>query len=432
MKYYSLNKTAPDVSFREATIKGQAPDKGLYFPESIPAIDTSVIKNIDSYSKEGLAFLIMEPYVGDTIDKKSLDRIVSETINFPFPLIQVNDHISSLELFHGPTLAFKDVGARFMSRCLGHFSQQQSGKVTVLVATSGDTGGAVANGFLGVEGVEVVILYPAGKVSPVQELQLTTCGQNIKALEVNGSFDDCQAMVKDAFMDADLNKALTLTSANSINVARWLPQQLYYFFAYQQWKDKEHPPVIAVPSGNFGNICAGLLAHVSGLPVEHFIAACNVNDAVPEYLRSGNYQSKIAIPTISNAMDVGSPSNFIRVMELFGSNYEAIKEKITGYTVSDEITRQTITDVYQQFGYTLDPHGAVAYDALEQYLSHHPEKKGIFLETAHPVKFPDTVEAMTGKKIEVPESAQHLFSKEKKSVQMNASFADLKQWLLHN
>ncbi len=432
MNYYSLNKTAPNVNFREATIKGQAPDKGLYFPETIPTVDPSIIKNIDGYSKEELAFLIMEPYVGDTIDKKSLYRIVSETINFPFPLVKVNDQISSLELFHGPTLAFKDVGARFMSRCLGHFSQQQKGKVTVLVATSGDTGGAVANGFLGVDGVEVVILYPSGKVSPVQELQLTTCGQNIKALEVNGSFDDCQAMVKDAFMDADLNKALTLTSANSINVARWLPQQLYYFFAYQQWQDKAHPPVIAVPSGNFGNICAGLLAHVSGLPVAHFIAACNVNDAVPEYLRSGNYQSKIAVPTISNAMDVGSPSNFIRVIELFGSDYETIKEKISGYTVTDEITQQTIADVYQQFGYTLDPHGAVAYDALEQYLSLHHEQKGFFLETAHPVKFPDTVEAMTEKKIEIPESAKHLFSKEKKSVRMNASYNDLKEWLLQN
>jgi threonine synthase len=288
----------------------------------------------------------------------------------------------------------------------------------------------VANGFLGVEGVEVVILYPSGKVSPVQELQLTTCGQNITALEVNGSFDDCQAMVKDAFMDADLNKALQLTSANSINVARWLPQQLYYFFAYQQWEDKDHPPVISVPSGNFGNICAGLLAHVSGLPVQHFIAACNVNDSVPEYLRSGTYQSKTAVPTISNAMDVGSPSNFIRVMELFGSKYETIKEKISGYTVTDEITKQTIADVYQKFSYTLDPHGAVAYDALEQYLSNHPDLKGMFLETAHPVKFPDTVEAMIGEKLSIPESAQHLFEKEKQSILMDAEFISLKEWLL--
>lgn len=431
MNYYSLNKTAPKADFREATIKGQAPDKGLYFPEKIPLIDPSVIENIESYSKEELAFLIMQPYVGETIDQKTLYRIVAETINFPFPLIRVNERIFSLELFHGPTLAFKDVGARFMSRCLGYFSQQQKGKVTVLVATSGDTGGAVANGFLGVDGVEVVILYPSGKVSTVQELQLTTCGRNITALEVNGSFDDCQAMVKDAFMDADLNQSLVLTSANSINVARWLPQQLYYFFAYQQWKEKNHPPVIAVPSGNFGNICAGLLAHVSGLPVQHFIAACNVNDAVPEYLRSGTYQPKTAVPTISNAMDVGSPSNFIRVMELFRNEYASIKEKISGYTVSDAITKQTIAEVYQQDGYTLDPHGAVGYYALNQYLSKHPGQKGMILETAHPVKFPETVESMTGKKIEIPASAQYLFAKEKQSIQMGASFNQLKEWLLN-
>ncbi|MES2328096.1 MAG: threonine synthase [Bacteroidota bacterium] len=431
MNYYSLNKNAPNVNFREATIKGQAPDKGLYFPETIPVVDPSIIKNIEGYSKEDLAFLIMQPYVGETIDKKDLYLIASKTINFPFPLVSVTEKISSLELFHGPTLAFKDVGARFMSRCLGYFSRQQNGKVTVLVATSGDTGGAVANGFLGVEGVEVIILYPSGKVSDVQELQLTTCGQNITALKVAGSFDDCQAMVKDAFMDADLNQKLQLTSANSINVARWLPQQLYYFFAYQQWKDKDHPPVISVPSGNFGNICAGLLAHVSGLPVQHFIAACNVNDAVPEYLRSGTYESKTAVPTISNAMDVGSPSNFVRVLELFQHNYQNISEKISGYTVSDETTQQTIAEVYQQYNYTLDPHGAVAYYALGEYLSQNSGEKGMFLETAHPVKFPATVETMTGQKIVVPESAQHLFAKERRSVKMNASFEDLKEWLMN-
>ena len=388
MNYYSLNKQAPNVSFREATIKGQAPDKGLYF--------------------------------------------VNETIGFDFPLVNINSRISSLELFHGPTLAFKDVGARFMSRCLGYFSQEdKTGKVTVLVATSGDTGGAVANGFLGVEGVEVVILFPSGKVSPVQELQLTTCGQNITALEVNGSFDDCQAMVKDAFMDADLNKALQLTSANSINVARWLPQQLYYFFAYQQWKNKQQPPVIAVPSGNFGNICAGLLAHVSGLPVQHFIAACNANDAVAAYLRSGNYAAKKAVATISNAMDVGSPSNFIRVMELFANDYKTITEKISGYTVSDDTTRQTMQQVYNETGYTLDPHGAVAYYALNDYLQHHPAESGFILETAHPVKFPDTVEEATGKPVAIPVSAQALFGREKKSITINAGFAELKEWLLN-
>jgi len=431
MNYYSLNKTAPNVTFREATIKGQAPDKGLYFPESIPAVDPFIIKSINDVSKEELAFKIMQPYIGNEIDDESLHRIVSETINFPFPLISVTENIYSLELFHGPTLAFKDVGARFMSRCLGYFSQQQKNKITVLVATSGDTGGAVANGFLGVDGVDVIILYPSGKVSPVQELQLTTCGQNITALEVNGSFDDCQSMVKDAFMDAALNKKFQLTSANSINVARWLPQQLYYFFAYQQWKEKDEPPVISVPSGNFGNICAGLLAHISGLPVKHFIAACNVNDSVPEYLRNGNYQSKTAVPTISNAMDVGNPSNFVRVLELFQHNYQNITEKISGFTVSDDITRQTIAGVYQQRNYTLDPHGAVAYYALEQYLQQHPQQKGIFLETAHPVKFPGTVEAITGKKIKLPDSAVYLFEKEKRSIQMNNSFEDFKEWLLN-
>lgn len=430
MNYYSLNKKAPSVNFREATIKGQAPDKGLYFPETIPVIDPSVIANIDGYTKEELAFTIMLPYVGNTIDKKTLYRIVSETINFPFPLVAVNKNIFSLELFHGPTLAFKDVGARFMSRCLGHFSRQQDGKITVLVATSGDTGGAVANGFLGVEDVDVVILYPSGKVSPVQELQLTTCGQNITALEVKGSFDDCQAMVKDAFMDAELNKKLQLTSANSINVARWLPQQLYYFFAYQQWKEKEYPPVIAVPSGNFGNICAGLLAHISGLPVQHFIAACNRNDSVPEYLRTGNYHSKTAVPTISNAMDVGSPSNFIRLLELFHHDFTCITSLVSGCTVTDDVTRQTISDVYTQHQYTLDPHGAVAYQALQKYLVQHPEQKGIFLETAHPVKFPETVETATGKAIDIPQTAKQLFSKEKHSIQLAASFNLLKEWLL--
>lgn len=431
MKYYSLNKTAPAVDFREATIKGQAPDKGLYFPEHIPVLDTALIENIAGYTKEELAYLVMQPYVGDTIDKKSLYRIVAETIGFPFPLVPLTEQVASLELFHGPTLAFKDVGARFMSRCLGYFSQQEKGKITVLVATSGDTGGAVANGFLGVEGVEVVILYPSGKVSPVQELQLTTCGQNIKALEVNGSFDDCQSMVKDAFMDADLAKKLTLTSANSINVARWLPQQLYYFFACQQWTDRQHPPVIAVPSGNFGNICAGLLAHVSGLPVQHFIAACNVNDAVPEYLKTGEYHAKTAVPTISNAMDVGSPSNFVRVLELFHHDYAAIAAKISGYTVTDDATQRTIGEVYRQYGYILDPHGAVAYHALQQYLLHHKGAKGFFLETAHPVKFPDTVEAITGKKIPIPSSVQPLFARKKESIVMQPSFAALKEWLMN-
>ena len=430
MKYYSLNNNAPVVDFREATIKGQAPDKGLYFPELIPVVDPELITNINSYSKEELAYRIMLPYIGNTITPETLYDIVSETIHFSFPLVAIKENIAALELFHGPTLAFKDVGARFISRCLGYFSQQQREPVTVLVATSGDTGGAVANGFLGVEGVKVIILYPSGKVSLVQELQLTTCGKNITALEVHGTFDDCQAMVKDAFMDADLNKKFRLTSANSINIARWLPQQLYYFFAYQQWKQKEQPPVISVPSGNFGNLCAGLLAHISGLPVQHFIAACNANDAVPEYLQTGYYQAKKAVPTISNAMDVGSPSNFIRILELFQHNYAHIKEKISGCTVDDAITRKTIGEVYHQYNYVLDPHGAVGYYALQQYLLQHPNQHGIVLETAHPVKFPETVEAETGQKIAIPLTAQYLFDQEKKSVHMEPLFESLKDWMM--
>ena len=432
MKYRSLNANAPMVDFREATIRGQAPDKGLYFPMEIPQLSNAFLEALPSMDKTALALQVMQPYVGESIETKSLEQIVKETVDFDFPLVKINQDIYSLELFHGPTLAFKDVGARFMSRCLGHFSKAAYNKTTVLVATSGDTGGAVANGFLGVDGVEVIILYPSGKVSPVQELQLTTCGQNIKALEVMGSFDDCQAMVKDAFMDADLNGHLSLTSANSINVARWLPQQLYYFFAWQQWHQMgfSTAPVIAVPSGNFGNLCAGLMAQASGLPLEHFIAACNINDAVPEYLRTGNYQPKTAIPTISNAMDVGSPSNFVRILELFARDHGKMAATIEGYTVSDAITQETIAAVYQQYGYILDPHGAVAYEALTQYQLEHPMAKGMILETAHPVKFPETVEAAIGKQIPIPASVLPLFQQTKQSIPMQANFAALKDWLM--
>ena len=432
MKYRSLNGQAPIVDFREATIRGQAPDKGLYFPTEIPQLSPAFIAALPGIDKTELAFQVMQPYVGKSIDTVSLKQIVAETVDFEFPLVKINEQVYSLELFHGPTLAFKDVGARFMSRCLGHFSKAAYNKTTVLVATSGDTGGAVANGFLGVDGVEVIILYPSGKVSPVQELQLTTCGQNIKALEVAGSFDDCQAMVKDAFMDADLNGHLSLTSANSINVARWLPQQLYYFFAWQQWHQMgfKTAPVISVPSGNFGNLCAGLMAHASGLPLQQFIAACNANDAVPEYLKSGQYQPKTAIPTISNAMDVGSPSNFERILELFAKDHGKMAATIEGYSISDEITKQTIAAVFQKDGYMLDPHGAVAYQALEQYQSVHPAAKGMILETAHPVKFPETVEAAIGQKIPIPDAVLPLFQKRKKSIPMQANFASLKDWLM--
>jgi len=431
MNYYSLNKISPNVSFEEATIRGQAPDKGLYFPSSIPKLDKDFIANIRSYSKEEIGFKVMKPFAGESIPDNVLQNIINETVNFDFPLVQVTENIFSLELFHGPTLAFKDVGARFMSRCLGYFNRNKNKHTTVLVATSGDTGGAVANGFLGVEGVDVIILYPSKKVSPVQELQLTTLGKNIAALEVNGSFDDCQAIVKQAFADADLNKKLSLTSANSINVARWLPQQLYYFYAYQQWQNEE-PPVISVPSGNFGNICAGILVHVSGLPVKQFIAACNVNDVVPQFLQTGNYQLKNSIATISNAMDVGNPSNFIRILELFHQQVNDLKSVLSSYSVDDETTKAIIKNVYQQHGYTLDPHGAVGYYALNKYLSEHnnTSQAGIFLETAHPVKFPETVEETTNTKITIPASVQYLFNQKKQSIQMNASFEEFKAWLL--
>ena len=436
MLYYSLNRQSTKVTFAEAAVRGQAPDKGLYFPEQIPALPKDFIKNIRNYSKEELGFIVMKPYVGESIPDDVLQQIVAETINFDFPLIKVTDDIYSLELFHGPTLAFKDVGARFMSRCLGYFNRHAYHHTTVLVATSGDTGGAVANGFLAVDGVEVIILYPSGKVSPIQELQLTTCGQNITALEVQGNFDDCQAIVKQAFMDADLTGKLSLTSANSINVARWLPQQLYYFFAYQQWQ-QEQPPVICVPSGNFGNICAGLVAHLSGLPVKHFIAACNANDAVPEFLKTGNYQAKQAVATISNAMDVGNPSNFVRILEMFNNELPALQNVLSSYSIDDATTTATIKNVYEQHNYMLDPHGAVAYYALNEYLNSRAYLNspsgaggGIFLETAHPVKFPDTVEEATNTKIPFPESVQYLQGKEKKSIVMPASFEAFKEWLM--
>ncbi len=436
MKYYSTNKQSPIVDFKEATIKGQAPDKGLYFPEVIPQVDKNLINHIADFSNEEIAFRVIKPYVGNTITDEKLFQIVSETVNFPIPLVKVNDTISSLELFHGPTLAFKDIGARFLSRCLAHFVKDaasttlRSRKVTVLVATSGDTGGAVANGFYDVDGVEVVILYPSGKVSPVQEKQLTTLGKNITALEVQGTFDDCQSMVKQAFTDKDINDKLFLTSANSINVARWLPQQFYYFFAYKQWADKKNPPVISVPSGNFGNICAGILAMQSGLPVEHFIAACNANDIVTEFLQTEQLKPRQAVPTLSNAMDVGNPSNFVRILEIFHHQFPQLKSKLSSYRITDAETVETIKHVYQQVNYVLDPHGAVGYLSLQRYLQNHPEQKGMVLETAHPVKFPDAVESCIGKPIEIPAAVQSIMGKEKQSILIDASNQELKDYLL--
>jgi threonine synthase len=434
MKYYSTNHNSPIADFKEATIKGQAPDKGLYFPERIPALPADLISNINSYSKEEIAFKVIAAYVGDTIPENELRRIVSETVNFDIPLVHINDGIFSLELYHGPTLAFKDTGARFMSRCLGYFVKGQDRKVTVLVATSGDTGGAVANGFYDVDGVDVVILYPSGKVSSVQEKQLTTLGKNIHALEVTGTFDDCQRMVKEAFTDEGLNQQLFLTSANSINVARWLPQQFYYFFAYQQWLntsvgDGGNPPVISVPSGNFGNICAGIMAHVAGLPVQHFIAACNANDVVPAYMQTQQYAPKKAVATISNAMDVGNPSNFVRILEIFDNQFVNLQKVLSSCSISDDETKATLKAVYQRHQYLLDPHAAVGYLALERYLKEHPQQHGIVLETAHPVKFYDVVEPVIGETVPVPLSVQQQMNAEKKSVKIEADSALLKDFL---
>ena len=470
MRYYSLQKQSPNVDFRNAAITGQAPDKGLYFPTEIPKFTAAQIENFKTLDKANLAFEVMRPYVGGTIDDVTLKNICAETINFDFPLVPITDAISSLELFHGPTLAFKDVGARFMSRCLGYFSKQaraenaaandrksQEDKTqdekpsTVLVATSGDTGGAVANGFLGVTGVDVIILYPKGKVSPIQELQLTTLGQNITALEVDGSFDDCQAIVKEAFMDGELNAAYNLTSANSINVARWLPQQLYYFFAWQQWvakyqdADGNYPPMhIVVPSGNFGNICAGMIAKASGLPLGHFVAACNANDVVTRYMATEKYEVKPSVVTISNAMDVGNPSNFVRILEMMQNNFTTLSNALTSYSVTDADTKATIARVYKTNNYILDPHGAVAFIAAEQFLSEQQvnNKKisttedafnagAIILETAHPVKFPEVVEEAIGKALSIPASVQNLFEKEKLSIPLAPNYTAFKNWMLN-
>jgi threonine synthase len=420
MQFYSTNNISVTADFKEATILGQAPDKGLYFPSEIPKLSLTFIEQIKNLSKEELAFKVIEPYVGDAIPSNELKRIVTETISFDFPLVPITEAISTLELFHGPTLAFKDVGARFMSRCLGYFVKNENKKVTVLVATSGDTGGAVANGFYNVDGVNVVILYPSGKVSSTQEVQLTTLGKNITALEVEGSFDDCQQMVKHAFADADLRDQVFLTSANSINVARWLPQQFYYFFAYQQWKNK-NAPVISVPSGNFGNICAGLLAYRSGLPVVHFIAACNANDTVTQYMNSGSYQIKNSVPTISNAMDVGNPSNFVRILELFERNFGSLKNILSSYSISDNETRKVIAEVFEKYNYVLDPHGAVGFLALQRYLNAHSGQEGFFLETAHPSKFYDVIEPVIKKPVEIPESIQILLKQKKNTIKIKAN-----------
>lgn len=435
MKYFSLQNKDHIVSFEEAVVKGLAPDKGLYFPESIPAFDKDLISNPEQYDDQDIAHAAIQPFVGEDIPENVLRQIIADTLSFRFPLQPVTDNIYALELFHGPTLAFKDVGARFMAGCLGYFRKNDERPVTVLVATSGDTGGAVAHGFYNVPGVRVVILYPSGKVSTLQEKQLTTLNGNITALEVAGTFDDCQRMVKTAFLDAGLQAHCLLTSANSINVARWLPQMFYYLLAWKQIK-ATHPNVIfSVPSGNFGNICAGMMAAAMGMPVQQFIASTNVNDTVPRFMQTGKYEPGQATPTLSNAMDVADPSNFVRVLQLFANSLPALQEKLSSYSFTDQDTVTAMEAVWQQHHYMLDPHGAVGYLGLQQYLQQYPAAKdaaGIFLETAHPVKFADTAPAALQEKIVTPQRVQALYSQEKKAVQLPNDYSALKDWLMNN
>jgi threonine synthase len=429
MNFYSLNNQAPEVSFKDAVVKGIAPDKGLYFPERITPLPTSFFEGIQNLSHQEIAFNAIHQFVSDDIPNGKLKEILANVLDFDFPIVQLEENVATLELFHGPTMAFKDVGARFMANCLGYFSTGTTTEVTVLVATSGDTGGAVANGFLGVDGVKVVILYPSGKVSDIQERQLTTLSQNISALEVAGTFDDCQKMVKTAFLDEDLLKAMQLTSANSINVARWLPQLFYFLFAYKEAKSQGREIVFSVPSGNFGNICAGMVAQKLGMPVKHFVAATNVNDTVPEFMKTGAYHPKPSTATISNAMDVGDPSNFVRIRHLFNDDFEALSKNLSSYTFTDVETKEAMKSLYRNSNYIADPHGAVGYLGLKKYQEKHPNTYGIFLETAHPVKFLDVVEETIPEKLAIPRQIQSVMDKEKKSIKIN-NYAGLKGFLL--
>ncbi|WP_027126867.1 threonine synthase [Gelidibacter mesophilus] len=430
MNYYSLNKKAPNASFKAAVIKGIAPDKGLYFPEHITRLPASFFENIDNLSYEEIAFEAIKQFVSPDIPEDVLKTIIAETLSFDFPIAKINENVSTLELFHGPTMAFKDVGARFMARCLGYFNQNNSEEVTVLVATSGDTGGAVANGFLGVKGVNVVILYPSGKVSDIQEKQLTTLKQNITAIEVDGVFDDCQDMVKRAFLDEELTSKMQLTSANSINVARWLPQMFYFFFAYKQLYKTHKKIVFSVPSGNFGNICAGMMAQQLGLPIYHFVASNNENNVVTEYLTTKLYQPKPSVQTISNAMDVGNPSNFIRIQEIYKNDFDALKSNLSSYSFSDNATRVALKELYNNFKYVADPHGAVGYLGCKAYLKEDTNAHCVFLETAHPTKFLDVVEEVISKTIALPPQIEAVMDQEKKSISIT-NYEDLKTVLLN-
>ena len=441
MKYYSTNGKAPLADLRKAVVKGLAEDRGLYMPERIEQLPKAFFDNIQDMSFQDIAYNVAANFFGEDVDPDALQDIVYDTLSFDCPVVKVTDNIYTLELFHGPTLAFKDVGARFMARLLGYFLRQgagavcgeaaaTNGTVNVLVATSGDTGSAVANGFLGVEGIHVYVLYPKGKVSPIQECQFTTLGQNITAIEVDGVFDDCQALVKSAFMDEELNRHMMLTSANSINVARFLPQAFYYFNAYARMKamGKAEQLVMCVPSGNFGNICAALFGREMGLPIKRFIAANNANDVFYNYLQTGQYEPRPSVQTLANAMDVGDPSNFARIYTLYGQSHERISQLISGATYQDEQIRETMRQCYNETGYTLDPHGACGFRALQEGLRE--GEVGVFCETAHPAKFKEKVDDILNTDIDIPARLKAFMEGEKQSVPMSRDFADFKRYLM--
>lgn len=430
MKYYSTNKKSPAVSFEDAVVRGLAPDKGLYFPETIKSLPKGLIGNGNHIHE--IAYEVASRFIDQEISKDKLHTIVQETLAFPTPIIAVEKDIYSLELWHGPTCAFKDVGARFLARCLSYFVQKKGQKVTVLVATSGDTGSAVANGFLGVEGIDVVILYPKGKVSKIQEQQLTTVGQNIRALEVEGTFDDCQKMVKLAFNDEALRSKINLSSANSINVARFLPQSFYYFSSYEQLEDKTKPVVYSIPSGNFGNLTAGLFAQKMGLPIHQFLAATNINDVVPEYLTTSIYRPRPSISTISNAMDIGDPSNFARIYELFNGNFDQIKAHMKGFAYTDKETAAGVKAIMENTGYLSEPHGAIAYLAIKDFIQTEKQTvQSIFLGTAHPAKFHDVVEPILGTTIEIPDRLKEFLTRKKEAILIDPDYEALKEYLLN-
>lgn len=423
MKYYSTNKSVPEVSYEEAIVKGLPEDNGLFMPERIEALPQSFIDGLKDSNLQEIGYQVASRFIEDEIPEEDLRTIINETLAFDIPAVHVEGDVYSLELFHGPTLAFKDVGARFLARCLSYFSSKKARKATILVATSGDTGSAVAHGFLGLENINVIILYPKGKVSDIQEKQLTTLGQNITALEVNGTFDDCQALVKKSFLDKHVKAKYHLTSANSINMARLIPQSFYYFWAYAQVKD-DRPVYISVPSGNYGNLTAGLFAQKMGLPIDRYIASANANDSVPNYLSNGIFDPRASVQTISNAMDVGNPSNFARMLDLFKEDLNAFRDHISGYSYTDEETRVCMQEVYNKHGYMLDPHGAIGYLGLKEYMKG-KDGVGVFFETAHPAKFGDVVEETINTKIDIPARLQEYVDKTKVSIEMENSYEQL-------